>query len=149
MKRILFTAFLAVLTLSLTSCPGDDPFKANPAALIGTWDMTTNHYIYKENGKIVTDETEPVPYAERTAITFKTDGSCIAEHYYEGELDDTLPGTWTLTDNVLTINADGDRLVHTVEKLDSRTLVISLSYQGVEEGVPYDEYESMTFAKAD
>lgn len=142
--------FLAALVPALTSCPGDEPPTViNPADLIGTWDMTQTYFLYRENGGLAGEGTELMPHDYRIAITFNADGTSTSEHYDEGELDDTFRATWTLAGNILTINEDGDILKHTVEKLDSQTLVLSISDHWVENGVTYDDYERMTFTKAD
>ncbi len=147
MKRILFTAFLAALTLGLTSCPGEKTIDPSSADLIGTWDLTQTYYIYKENGEVVDEDTETLPRDYRIAVTFNADGTSISEHYDEGELDSSFYATWTLSGNTLTITEDGDSMKHTVEKLDSRTLVLSFSYHEVEDGVTYDDFERMIFTK--
>ncbi len=91
------------------------------------------------------EDTETYTGDYSIRVTFNTGGTCVSEHYDEGELSDTMPGTWSLSGNTLNINSDGDDMILSIEKFDSETLVLSATYHEVTDGVTYDDYEQMTY----
>jgi hypothetical protein len=142
MKKILLLSLIAAFAIGFTSCKKDGP-EFNRADLIGTWTSSHLYFIYKENGNVVDQGDSAIPNDEKRVLTFKDNGQVTSRGYNESE-EDYTDITWSLTGNTLIFDED---LIYTVEKLDSRMLVISIADHYVGVGITYDDYERMTLTR--
>lgn len=145
MKKYLMMLFVAILpVIAFTSCSDDDDVSINEANIIGKWLMISEVGWEKENGKIEDrwnyeyGEDEPYYYI------FNNDGTGY-------EIDATGPQTytyywdWHLEGNRLYItNSDYDL---TIKSLTESTVVVACYYKDVDDGVVWEEYMEMTFAR--
>ena len=107
----------AIFILSLTGC------KKDPAEMIiGTWQETEAIYTEKVNGEI-TDTYSLIEPGETITMTFNMDNTYTTKTVSEdGTYEDT--GTWSITDDKLTIFEDDFGMTFDIEKLDKKNLTI-------------------------
>ncbi|MBR5652144.1 MAG: lipocalin family protein [Bacteroidales bacterium] len=105
----------AIFILSLTGCKKD-----YAEMIIGTWQETEAIYTEKVNGE-TTDTYSLIEPGETITLTFNMDNTykTVSE---DGTYEDT--GTWSITDDKLTIFEDDFGMTFDIEKLDKKNLTI-------------------------
>ena len=90
--------------------------------IIGTWQETEAIYTEKVNGEI-TDTYSLIEPGETITMTFNMDNTYTTKTVSEdGTYEDT--GTWSITDDKLTIFEDDFGMTFDIEKLDKKNLTI-------------------------
>ena len=142
MKKI-FTKLLVLLVvvasgMVLTGCE-----KNNQKNLIGRWKLVSNDVEYKNGGDV---EKMTVPLQYSMIWEFTADGTAIQTMEEEGEID-TVTGSYTFENNIITMNDDGDVVQMVVKELTSKKLVVERSESEIEDGIRYTITTTLTFEK--
>ena len=131
MKKIFKIALLCAAVIgalvSFSSCSKDS--MAN-SKLIGKWQAET-----VTTGPLTLDFSEMLE--GEMFMTFKRSGECVAEVVAEKE-SETIVGTWSYADGILTTNIDGENSQMTVVDVTSKQLVVS------QKGVIMDQETEVT-----
>lgn len=131
MKKIFKIALLCAAVIgalvSFSSCSKDS--MAN-SKLIGKWQAETI-----TTGPLTLDFNEMLE--GEMFMTFKRSGECVAEVVAEKE-SETIVGTWSYADGILTTNIDGENSQMTVVDVTSKQLVVS------QKGVIMDQETEVT-----
>jgi hypothetical protein len=141
MKKINLFLFglLSIMTFSFVSCSDDDDKGSGSASdLIGAWERVSQIHQYKENGEIVSEDTE---YNDGWRIKFNKDGT------YEEWKDEQWDGggyIWEYKNGKITINSPSFDVieceVYEVKELTSSKLVYESVEKYTEEGIDYESY---------
>lgn len=127
MKKVfkLFTVVCFVAALaSMTSCT-----KSQEDLIIGSWKTTS----------VTSEPADPfMTLLNGTIFTFNADNTFSMALTFLGETDSTM-GTYTIADNKLTMNAEGEPMVCDIKTLDKEKLVFSTT-ETTDEGT-----ETVTF----
>lgn len=118
MKKIFKIALLCAAVIgalvSFSSCSKDSMTNSK---LIGKWQAETI-----TAGALSLDLNEMLE--GEMFMTFKRSGECVAEVVAEKE-SETIVGTWSYADGILTTNIDGENSHMTVVEVTSKQLVVS------------------------
>ena len=121
--KLMVAAFCAILTLCLTGCNKDPE-----DLIIGTWVETEITMTVTEGGQTQTESLlEEGMVAE---MTMKEDNTYVAYNKYDNGDESTDTGTWSITDDKLTMTSSDDMFdfgpqVYTIEKLTKKDLVLT------------------------
>lgn len=119
MKKIFKIALLCAAVIgalvSFSSCSKDSMTNSK---LIGKWQAETMTV-----GPVTIDYGEMLDGGQ-LFMTFKKGGEFVNELVSENE-SETVKGTWSYADGILTVSADGEDLQMTVVELTSKQLVVS------------------------
>jgi hypothetical protein len=102
-KSIILTALMVVGTL-FTSCSSDDN---ESASIVGTWKSSASVSETFMDGVSQGKETETIDANNYTSITFKADGTFLANEV-SANGNYTEAGVYTIKDNVLSVKYDGN-----------------------------------------
>jgi len=119
-KAILLAGLVAV---ALTSCSKDDD-SIDKSKLLKKW-----YYVsYKYAGQTIPYDDNEV--CGKDYFEFMADGvgSEVDVYGCDPYQADTMPATWSVSGNKLTINEEGDVLEGTITKLTTTTLEVKLKY---------------------
>ncbi len=121
----LLMAAFAVLCVS-SSCSKDDEGaeskKSYQKLIVGTWSLDKEFRV----------ETNSYDAADNTIAEFKSDGKLFLS-YDDG---DSAVINWRIVDSVLYLEADGEKEVHTIKKLDNKEMQLS-TIDGSSEVITY------------
>ena len=150
-KNIILTVLLIVGTL-FTSCSNDDDNNNQETSIIGTWleISVTGEFIRNSISGGVESE-EVIDENNFSRITFNDDGTFLIfySNDYNGEVEtDTLPGTYTIEDNIISFFYRGNQLdseVDTFSLIDNQ-LIITLTEEYMSNGdtIVYKEIRTFT-----
>lgn len=152
MKKIIFlwlVSILMLLPISFVSCSDDDEEGVGSTSeLVGTWEIVSRTYQWKEDGKIMEEGTEN---DSDTRITFSEDGTCKAAEYYNNKWNWDETGTWSYKNGKITIRStyEGESYSETatVKELTSSKLVLEYIDKYTEDGTSYEDYELSEYRK--
>ncbi|MNK08696.1 hypothetical protein D3C87_266390 [compost metagenome] len=137
MKKALLILFVAVA--SLTACKKD---KSDTEKLEGRWNLTKEYSVYTVNGAKVDEDTETYAVGE-FYIVFDGNNYQVFE---DGDLDDS--GTFTISDNVITINSkDGGSDTNNIRWNSNNEFVLVDEETGNNGGQSYSYRDESTFQK--
>ena len=128
------------MTFSVVSCSNDDEEGiGSEANLIGTWERVSQIHQYKENGKVVHEDTE---YNDGFAIRFNKDGTYQeCNNIHDGtDYWDNGSTTWNYKNGIITFNLGYDKESCTVKELTNSKLVYETIDKDTEEGIDYESY---------
>lgn len=151
MRKINFLWLISILMLmpiSFTSCSDDDDEIGSVSELVGTWEIVSRTYQWKEDGKVTEEGTES---DNDLRITFNEDGTCKAAEYYNNKWNEDEPGTWSYKNGKITIRStyEGESWSETatVKELTSSKLVLEYIDKYTEDGTSYEDYELSEYRK--
>ena len=127
--KALAAVICGVLMLSLTACQKDSEL------ILGTWIEDEITYTSIQNGESFSfSMLEP---GETVEITYKNDGT-YTSIYHSTEGDSEENGSWSIKDDILTINAElGDAMDYHIDQLDKKNGVLTYNESGEDEDGPY------------
>ena len=128
MKKILFL-FVSTLALGLTSCSKDDDSDSTPASIEGKWD-------YFQEGVLVGNQELLEAYShdcttKKDYTEFVAGGVLKDVYYYDNCAEEIDLGTWSRNGNTLTVNLGGETANAEILVLDSQTLKVKSTFEGV------------------
>lgn len=136
-----------LMPISFTSCSDDDDEIGSVSELVGTWEIVSRTYQWKEDGKVVDEETDN---ENDRRITFNEDGTYQVSEYYNKWYWDEA-GTWSYENGKLTIRStyEGESWSETatVKELTSSKLVLEYIDKYTEDGTSYEDYELSEYRK--
>lgn len=149
MKKINFLWLVIILTLlpiSFVSCSDDDEEGVGSTSeLVGTWEIVSHTYQWKEDGIIIEEGTEN---DSNTRITFNEDGTCKGAEFYNDKWNWDWNGTWSYKNGKLSIAyPDSETETATVKELTSSKLVLEYIDKYTEDGTSYEDYEHSEYHK--
>ena len=132
--KALAAVICGVLMLSLTACQKDSEL------ILGTWIENEATYTSIQNGESFSfSMLEP---GETMEITYKNDGT-YTSIYHSNEGDSEENGSWSIKDDILTINAvlddiaELDAMDYHIDQLDKKTCNLTYNESGEDEDGPY------------
>ncbi len=139
MKKLFFCAAALLAAISFSACSDDDEtnLTATPDTIAGTWQI-----VHEEGWEIYDGEkdtwSENYPDEEGWywAYTFDKSGSYVETVYENNEVSYTENGTYSISDNTLTLKAYGESSTREITKLTESKLVWHYSY--------FDEYDEVS-----
>lgn len=135
MKKVFSILVIAMLAMAMASC---NKINETESLIVGEWlemEVTGASTINGVPGETIS-MLQP---GETTTLTFKKNHTYITTWKTEdGEV--TSNGTWSATDNVLTMTSDGSDMSCHIDKLDKNNMILSYTESGVDEGVSYSTY---------
>ncbi len=146
--KFYINCLLAIMFLGFSACSDDDEDGVGSASeLVGTWEKVSCTYQWKENGKVVDEETDN---ENDRRITFNEDGTYqVSEYYNKWYWDDA--GMWSYKNGKLTIRStyEGENWsgTATVKELTSSKLVFEYINKYTEDGTSYEDYELSEYRK--
>ncbi|MEP6261016.1 MAG: lipocalin family protein [Gillisia sp.] len=128
MKTIKILFALLPLFLIFPSCSSDDDAPAdNPVTvsqLLGKWKMDAASI---NGGAFI-----PIPDDEDIIYEFKTGGIITISYDFfdddENDDDDIYTGTYTLSNNIVTIIIDGDTVPHTITQISNTSMRLAARF---------------------
>ena len=142
--KYLYGCLMVAVCLGFAACGDDDDVDVSASDLYGTWSITTDEYTYKENGKLIQEESGTDIYEDgEWTLTFNEDGTFV-----ENDEGYSYYGTWTLKGNELVMtDDDGDADSVTIIEYNGNRAVVESRYTYTDEGVKCEEYDKMTLKK--
>ena len=135
MKKVFSILVIAMLAMAMASC---NKINETESLIVGEWlemEVTGASTINGVPGETIS-MLEP---DETTTLSFKKNHTYTTTWKTEdGEV--TSNGTWSATDNVLTMTSDGSDMSCHIDKLDKNNMILSYTESGVDEGVSYSTY---------
>ena len=132
--KALAAVICGVLMLSLTACQKDSEL------ILGTWIENEATYTSIQNGETFSfSMLEP---GETMEMTFNADGT-YTTFYHSNEGDSEENGSWSIKDDILTINAvlddiaELDAMDYHIDQLDKKTCNLTYNESGEDEDGPY------------
>lgn len=134
------------MTLSFISCSDDDDKgTGSESDLIGAWERVSQIHQYKENGKVVSEDTE---YNDGFRIRFNKDGTC---EEWDGDRWDGGGYIWNYKNGKITINSPSFDVieceVYEVKTLTSSKLVYEEIDKYTEDEINCESYYLDEFRK--
>ncbi len=145
------TGVLMLLPAGLVSCSDDDEGPGSVPELIGTWELVSSYYQYKENGKVVDEGTDT---EGGLRVTFREDGT-FQDAEYDNDSGWELyaeGGKWSYKDGKLSMNyyEDGELVeaqTAAVKELTGSRLVLETTFKYSDGGISIEEYSLGEFRK--
>lgn len=138
-------AIALVSAISFTSCKDDDA-EVKEGALIGTWESISYSIWEKEDGVLVYEDSDT---DADVRLVFK-ENNTVDQQELEGSKWVTYNTyEWRLSGNQISVREDSDDEweTSTIEKLDSKNLIITSSYKEMDEGTLYEGFERTVYRK--
>lgn len=110
--------------------PGDNP----DALIVGKWNETEALYIFTQGG--VCDTASMLEEGESAEITFKADKT-YTSIYHSIDGDAEGQGTWSTSDNTLTMTDEFGPVNYIIEQLNATVFNITYNEEGEDEDGPY------------
>ena len=110
--------------------PGDNP----DALIVGKWNETEALYIFTQGG--VCDTASMFEEGESAEITFKADKT-YTSIYHSIDGDAEGQGTWSTSDNTLTMTDEFGPVNYIIEQLNATVFNITYNEEGEDEDGPY------------
>lgn len=135
MKKVFSILVIAMLAMAMVSC---NKTNETESLIVGEWletEVTGTTTINGVSGETISmlqpDETTTLSFKKNHTYTttWKTE---------EGEV--TTNGTWSATDDVLTMTSDAVDMSCHIDKLDKDNMILSFTESGVDEGDSYSTY---------
>lgn len=132
MKKVFSILVIAMLAMAMASC---NKTNETESLIVGEWletEVTGTTTINGVPGETISmlepDETTTLSFKKNHTYTttWKTE---------EGEV--TTNGTWSATDDVLTMTSDAVDMSCHIDKLDKNNMILSYTESGVNAGVSY------------
>ena len=132
MKKVFSILVIAMLAMAMVSC---NKTNETESLIVGEWletEVTGTTTINGVSGETISmlqpDETTTLSFKKNHTYTttWKTE---------EGEV--TTNGTWSATDDVLTMTSDAVDMSCHIDKLDKDNMILSYTESGVNAGIPY------------
>lgn len=149
MKKNLTLFLLAVMTITLsltaTSCGGDDDFDANN--IVGEWYVSKVKGYMMSNGSKVEMSASYTKTNSPISFVFNSDGTGTTNDNSEDE--EGYPLTWSIDGKTMTIIEDGETQSFKIKKLTSSTLTFTVKATISEEesDVEAEVEQTMTLTK--
>lgn len=139
---------LAIMVLSFSACSNDEEENVGSTSdLIGTWEIVSYTYQWKEDGKVV---EEGIDNENDERITFYEDGTFEGAEYYDGKWNRSEQGTWSYKNGRITVwgtYEGGSSESVTVKELTSSKLVVEYIDKYTEDGISYEDYGLTEYRK--
>ena len=144
MKRTLkFLIGLVTIGLISVSCSKDEMNEKN---VEGKWQSTKVAYEYFEDGKLVEEGSESC-IDWYLGFNFKSDGTGQVV-YYEGGEAETYQMTWVIMGEKLIVSdEDSDTFTFDIVEIKSSSMILSMVYEEVYNGVKEKEVITYHFKK--
>ena len=135
MKKVFSILVIAMLAMAMASC---NKINETENLIVGKWQQMEVTGTTTING-IPGETISMLEPDETTILTFKKDHTYTTTwKTEEGEV--TSNGTWSATDDVLTMTSDGSDMPCHIDKLDKNNMILSFTESGVDEGDSYSTY---------
>lgn len=150
-KNMILTALLIVITL-FTSCSNDDD-NNQEITIIGKWlEISVTGELIKNGISEGVEDEEVIDENNFARITFNDDGTFLIfySNDYSGVVEtDTLPGTYTIEDNIISFFYNGDQQDSEIDtfSLIGNQLIITLTDEYISNGNEYVYKEVRTFTR--
>lgn len=137
------------MTFSFSACSDDDDDSVGSTSdLVGTWEIVSYSYQWKEDGEVV-DEGTSNDHDSR--IVFNENGTCKDAEFYSGEWHWNNEGTWNYKNGKLTIKStyEGETEITTatVKELTQSKLVVEAVDKYTEDGTVYEDWTLQEYRK--
>ncbi len=149
MRKINFLwliGLLLLMPLGFTSCSNDDDEVGSASLLVGTWEIVSRTYQWKEDGKVVEEGSE---HDNNSRITINEDGTYKVAEYYNGRWNWDEAGTWSYKNGKIMIRStyEGFSRTVTVKELTSSQSLLEYIDKYIEDGISYEYYELSEYRK--
>lgn len=143
MKNVLrFTGFVLVAGLLTVSCSKEKRIERKLTRKSGKWNIEKYENEFYENGIM----QEQYVMTNAGNFVFDDDGT-VTETYIESGSTYTYAGTWSNTEDKLTIIEDGDAIVWTIKEFDKHEMELEYVDQYTSGGVTYRDVYTIELEK--
>lgn len=141
-KAIRITSLFLVLVLITAACSKEKRIERRLPSKSGKWNIESYNVIEFQNGSQTDSET----YLNVGNFVFDDDGTVVETYIYDGDTD-TYSGTWSNTEDKLTIVEDGDAIVYDIEDYSRKEMTLVYTDQYTIDNISYKDVVTIELVK--
>jgi hypothetical protein len=141
-KAIKITSLFLILVLITAACSKEKRIERRLPRKSGKWNIESYNETDYENGSQVYSET----YSNVGNFVFDDDGT-VVETYIDGGQTYVYSGSWSNTEDKLTIVEDGDAIVYDIEDFSRKEMTLVYTDQYTISNISYKDVITMKLVK--